>query len=187
MEGFGSLVFLVGLFWTLLHLLQALFSRRRNRQSLALPVPALSGLHSHPGSLRTTSLRIALHKLYLRIEFSGLNRSHDKFTTILQRTERSKQRRYLTLLYDLGTALCCAGMVAAIGILFWATFQLLLALGSNVGVHPVVQPVTSTVVKRNFDSDPLPEVAPSSSIGTSNLSIQLLVSTVGNCSSARSR
>lgn len=168
MEGLESLLFYVVLFWVVLHVLQILVLRRGVRSGSSLPAPTVSGLRTRSETISTASLRVTLRKAFLRVEFAGLNRAHDELPSALARGNWTKQRRYLTLFYDVGVALCCVGTFSAIALLCWVTFQLLSA-------HLSATQATSTTshhVKRGFDPTSIGEMQSASS----TTSVQLLVS-----------
>ncbi len=174
MEGFGSLLFSVVLFWAVLHALQTFILRHRAHEGSSLPAPTVSGLRSRSGHIKTSSLRVTLHKVYLRVEFSGLNRVHDELTSRLTTGSRYEQRRYLTHFYNLGVALCCVGTFVAVAVLCWVLAQLLYALRAGAGTNQVpLRP--NQFEKRALD----PHFASEVNHGSSNngrTSVHLLVS-----------
>lgn len=174
MEGIQSLLFVLGLFWVLLHLLHTIFLRHKGHSFL--PTPAGSTLRSRGGSFNTTSLRVVLHKLYLRVEFSGFNRAHDDLTSALKSEKYRSRRRYISAFYDIGVVFCCVGAIVAIGLLFWVAHQLLHQLIYPVSNIPSVAVTEPVHLGKRSETNGLSVDTVSTPSQSSASSIQLLVS-----------
>lgn len=123
------------LLWAAVHSLAYLLRLSRSRS--LLPVAFLRSRYSST-IWRSSSTKLTLNKLHLRLETTAWNLEHDSLANLLQR--RRSWARALTFFYNLGSVFAVLGMAVSLGILLYTCSPLvkLFSLGKlpNATHHP---------------------------------------------------
>lgn len=172
MSAAHPLLFL-GLFWILVHALHRRHTgSSSNHPNTLLPVTTLNHHDRH----KTPSMRISLSRLSLRAEYFGLNRAHDRFSSMVASSPHSVTSRILVLFYDLGSLLAVSGMLLAV--FFLASTTAKFCYSATLAFSTSGEPQSSPVhTKRDLDirAEVSNDVSVSS-FDTQDTYIQLLVS-----------
>jgi S2P endopeptidase len=108
------------LLWAVIHALTYLLRLSRSRSLLPVAFP-----RSRYSSIvwRSSSTKLTLKKLHLRLETTAWNLKHDSLANLL--VKRKSWARCLTYFYNVGTVLAVLGMAGSLGILLFTCSPLL--------------------------------------------------------------
>lgn len=146
----NSLVYIVGTFWTALHILKRLFTCLGAKNGALLPF-ANQQQQTLTGRRRSRDVgALKLRYLQLHLETQTFNPAHDSLCTRLESS--STLKTLLIAFYDLGALCGVLGLMISLGVLAWAVLQLMMVLTSSLVVDDIPSPETRRVFKRSVPS-----------------------------------
>jgi S2P endopeptidase len=111
-----SPILLLCLIWAAIH---ALHYMLKPRAQYLLPSPLNHGSNHGRSLWHTSTTRVIVKNLYLRVQTTAWNLHHDVLASKLSSSRRTYLRMSLQFFYNTGCVMGILGMIGAFGILLW--------------------------------------------------------------------
>ncbi|KAG5635121.1 hypothetical protein H0H81_012381 [Sphagnurus paluster] len=126
-ESLASTLLVLTLVWCAIHALHRLL-----KPSSAQTLLPSSSVRTRRNAWHSSSTRVVLHGLHLRVQTTAWNLQHDLLSASLKRPHRAPLVRTLKAFYNAGSVLGVVGMLCALGFLFTTGTTSALSLASKL-------------------------------------------------------